>query len=417
MSTEPTPPKPNRTPWIIAGVLGCLVICLLAVVIGGGAYAFLGRQVGAVTPVVLATLPSPLIPTEASPVSAPTTIPSAPPAETSPAAGGPIAPGLPTAAVPTESTPVTTTESTTGPNSEPSTGTTTEPTLAPVPASKSPTPKPTAKPAATSGKIAYSVNQGDRPEDKYVWIMNADGSNPTKILDRASEPSFSPDGKMIAYYHWTDGIFVVNADGSGAPGKKIVGDSNVGFIDWSHDGRLIAFSALPGGQGNIVVNVVPPDGSALKDSNARRLISVGKSPSWSPDDTQFALDSCDMASHCGIFKVSAGGGPISPIVTDGGGTPAWSPDGNRIVYQTSIDGQTQLFVINVDGTNKKQLTPGPDMHVAAAWSPDGSTIYYRTPQGGSWGIWRMNADGSNPTRLADTPAPVNPAFERLAVTK
>jgi TolB protein len=239
--------------------------------------------------------------------------------------------------------------------------------------------------------------------------MNADGSGLKKIADKASEPTFSPDGSQIAYYHWSDGIYVVSADGSGAPGKKIVGDTMVGFIEWSHDGRLIAFSAQPGGKGNIVVDVVTPDG---KD---RHNVAVGQSPSWSPDDTQLVFDTC-RGNDCGIFKGSSGGGDAIPIVIDGGGLPAWSPDGKKIIYQTEIDGQKQVFSINPDGSGKKQLTSGAAMHVSPAWSADGKYIYYRTPEGGSWGIWRMNADGSGPVKLAGDVPPVNAGRERIAIT-
>lgn len=385
MSTEGMPPKQNRTPWIITGVLGCLVVCLLVAVVGGGAYLVLGQPKP--TPIVQIATPLPVAPTVPPVVAQPTQAPVVVPPTQAPAVGQ----AQPTAAA--------------------------QPTLAPVAPTEAATSAPP-KPAAPKGMIAFSKCEGncDSNDKRTVWVMNMDGSNAKKILDRASEPTWSPDGTKIAYYHWTDGIFVANADGTNP--QKIVGDTLVGYLDWSHDGRLVAFSAQPGGQGNVVINTVPPDGSALKDPNARRLISVGKSPSWSPDDTQFVIDSCDTANHCGIFKVSsAGGGAITAIVTDGGGAPAWSPDGKKVVYQVEVDGQKQLFTINPDGTGKKQLTQGPTMHVDAAWSPDSNFIFYRSPEGGTWGIWRMNADGTNPIKLLDNAAPVDWAFERLAVTR
>jgi Tol biopolymer transport system component len=387
MSTEGMPPKQNRTPWIIAGVLGCLVVCLLVAVVGGGAYFVLG-QPKPTTPIVQLVTPTLLA---VAPTVPPVTAPTQPPIVTQPTQAPAVGQAQSTAAA--------------------------QPTLPPA-APTQPAAQPTVKPAAPTGRIAFSKCEGncDSDDKKTVWVMNIDGSNAKKILDRASEPTWSPDGTKIAYYHWTDGIFVANADGTSP--QKIVGDTLVGYLDWSHDGRLIAFSAQPGGQGNIVINVVPPDGSALKDPGARRLISVGRSPSWSPDDTQFAIDSCDTSNHCGIFKVSsAGGGSIIPIVTDGGGAPVWSPDGKKIVYQTEVDGQKQLFIINPDGTGKKQLTQGPALHVDAAWSPDGNFIFYRSPESGTWGIWRLNVDGTSPIKLLDNAAPVDWAYERLAVTR
>ena len=196
--------------------------------------------------------------------------------------------------------------------------------------------------------------------------------------------------------------------------KKIVGDTfsggNYGSGDWSHNGRWIAFTRQPGGRGNIVVDVVAPDGTG------QRTVAIGESPSWSPDDTMLAFHTC-RNNTCGIYKGSINGGDAIPIVGDDGGLPDWSPDGKRIVYQKEVDGQKQLFLINPDGSGKKQLTSGAAMHVDAAWSPDGAYIYYRATEGGSWGIYRMNADGTNPIKLLDNVPPVNWPYERLSVSR
>jgi hypothetical protein len=377
--------KPSRLPWIVAGVLGCLVVCLLLVVVGSVAFVILGPTMGSIANVPVTSITR-------APFGLNPTSPAAPVGNQTQAAVTVVL-GPPPTAMPTAATSAAT------------------PTL---PAA----PTVVAKAAATAtaapkGKIAFSMCAAncDQDDGKTVWIMNADGSGLKKIADRASEPTFSPDGSQIAYYHWTDGIYVMSADGSGAPGKKIVGDTMVGFIEWSHDGRLIAFSAQPGGKGNIVVDVV-----SLPDGKDRHNIAVGQSPSWSPDDTELVFDTC-RGNNCGIYKGNSGGGEAIPVIADGGGLPAWSPDGKKIAYQAEIDGQKQIYVINPDGSGKKQLTSGAAMHVGPTWSADGQYIYYRSPEGGSWGIWRMNADGSGPVKLIGDVPPVNAGQERIAVTR
>jgi TolB protein len=238
--------------------------------------------------------------------------------------------------------------------------------------------------------------------------MNADGSGAKEILRRASEPTFSPDGTKIAYYGWTDGIYVADADGSNP--RKILSDGNTGFLEWSHNGRWIAFSVRPGGQGNIAIDAIAPDGTG------RRPVVVGWSPSWSPDDTLLAFQTC-RNNICGIYKANSGGGDATPIVGDDGGLAAWSPDGKMIVYQKEVDGQKQLFLINADGSGKKQLTSGAALHVDATWSPDGNFIFYRSPEGGSWGIWRMNQDGSNRVRFDGDFPPGDWPYDRIAATR
>ncbi len=401
--------KPSRLPWVIAGVLGCLVVCLLLVLVGVGAFAFGGRFFA-------------LAPTKAEvPISSITRAPSGPTGPTSASA----VPTLP-APLPSQATPVVPPPTV---PSKPSISTT--PPAPPTAAVKQP---PTQ--AVPKGKLAFSVCEGncDSDDKRTVWIMNADGTGAKKVIERASEPSFSPDGNQIVYYHWSDGIYIVNSDGTDpslissaanpldpgqkptpVSGKKIVADTVTGIIEWSHDGRWVAFSSRPGGQGNVNIDVAPPDGTALKDSNARRTIVVGIGPSWSPDDTQFVFNTC-RGGTCGIYKSgTAPGSEANAIVGDNGNAPAWSPDGKKILYQVEVDGPKQLVVINPDGTGKKQLTSGAIMHVGGSWSLDGNYIYYRSPEGGSWGIWRMNADGSNPVKLLDNVPPVDWAFERISV--
>ncbi len=276
-----------------------------------------------------------------------------------------------------------------------------------LPAPSATRPAATATPGGVFGKIAFSIERGERPEDKFIWIMNADGSGAKQILDRASSPALSPDGSLIAYYHWNDGIYVANAaDGSNQ--RKIVGETNAKYIAWSHDGRWIAFRSQPAASGNVYVDAV------LVDGTGRRNISIGDTPSWSFDDTMIAVQTC-KATACGIHRVSAGGGDPVPVTTDAGGNPAWSPDGRRILYQLESGDVKQLFVVNADGSGKRQLTSGASMHVDGQWSSDGNYIFYRSPESGSWAIWRMNSDGSRQVKLIEDAPPVDWPYEKLAV--
>ena len=276
------------------------------------------------------------------------------------------------------------------------------------------TPAASAPPASAraTGKIAYSVFTGDSPEGKSIWVMNVDGSGAKQILPKASSPAFSPDGKRIAYYLWDVGIFVANADGSNS--QKILGETNAKYLAWSHDGKWIAFASQPIQKEGVNVNIdaVPSDGGA------RRTIVVGGSmPTWSPDDKRITFSSC-RGSDCGILVASSLGGDGGKlIVGELGANPAWSPNGQRIVYQAEADGVKHLFVINADGTGKRQLTTGKNNHVGAQWSLDGNAIFYRATENNNWHIWRMNADGTNRIKLVQNVMPVDWAYERLAVGK
>ena len=82
---------------------------------------------------------------------------------------------------------------------------------------------------------------------------------------------------------------------------------------------------------------------------------------------------------------------------------AWSPDGHRIAF-SSLD-QRQIYVINVDGTNLRELTPETDIphshNRSPAWSPDGQQIAFSSSRNETGGIFLMDADGGNVRELTN----------------
>src|SRR6266446_1225301 len=82
-------------------------------------------------------------------------------------------------------------------------------------------------------------------------------------------------------------------------------------------------------------------------------------------------------------------------------TPALSPDGKRMIYESVINGKEQLFAMNVDGSNSIQLTHGPDGHEDPAWSPDGQNVALVSDENDFQVIYIMNPDGTGMSRLTD----------------
>ena len=88
--------------------------------------------------------------------------------------------------------------------------------------------------------------------------------------------------------------------------------------------------------------------------------------------------------------------------------PVWSPDGRRIAYSSDENGMPQLFVMNADGSNARQLSDVWGEY--PAWSPDGSRIAFASSMGGStpfgdpdYDVWVMDADGTDEVNLTDSP--------------
>ena len=96
------------------------------------------------------------------------------------------------------------------------------------------------------------------------------------------------------------------------------------------------------------------------------------------------------------------------------GMPDLSPDGKRIVFRNvrkigeecpGDEDILDLFAIDVDGTNLRQLTNDSAAEYQARWSPDGTRIVFDSvPDDGKWNIYLMNADGSGRRRLTDDKA-------------
>jgi hypothetical protein len=81
--------------------------------------------------------------------------------------------------------------------------------------------------------------------------------------------------------------------------------------------------------------------------------------------------------------------------------PVWSPDGTKIAFDRTIAGNTDIWVINEDGSGPVQLTTNPAADNAPAWSPDGARIAFASTRDGNAEIYSMNADGADQVRLTN----------------
>jgi TolB protein len=74
--------------------------------------------------------------------------------------------------------------------------------------------------------------------------------------------------------------------------------------------------------------------------------------------------------------------------------PMYSPDGMKLVFISTHDGDPEIFVMNADGSGLKKLTDNTAVDAAPSWSPDGGKIVFTSDRSGSFELYRMNSDGS-----------------------
>ncbi len=84
---------------------------------------------------------------------------------------------------------------------------------------------------------------------------------------------------------------------------------------------------------------------------------------------------------------------------------------HRIVFQTSRDGNGEIYVMEPDGTNLTNLTRHDSLDYHPTGSPDGSLIAFVSGRGTSREVWVMDSDGSNQRQVTDSPdANIDPSF-------
>ena len=112
------------------------------------------------------------------------------------------------------------------------------------------------------------------------------------------------------------------------------------------------------------------------------------------------------ASATDIFVVREDGSGLRRLTTSRGAdySPIWSPDGKRILFVSSRDGDDELFVMDAAGKNVRQLTRNRERDLTPQWSPDGKLIAFASDRSrvGEPEIWIMRADGANARRLVKT---------------
>ena len=202
-----------------------------------------------------------------------------------------------------------------------------------------------------------------------LFLMDADGANVQKIFDRSvrrSHPTFSADGKEIAYLeYFHEAVYKATIDGEKE--RRIVRVNKYGGDpDWSPTGAEIVF---------IFADWLDRKLSVLNlKTNKRDIFKLfnpagGARPlrpnyaAWAPSGDKIAFSTLppdvDLADQGTIYILNRDGTGIKQIVSKKGlraYLPVWSPDGNALAYTQGIDKTQQIFKIDIDSRVVKQLT-------------------------------------------------------------
>ncbi len=270
--------------------------------------------------------------------------------------------------------------------------------------------------AGMNGKIAFSDSDG-------IYTIDADGTDKTR-LTRGNRFSavWAPDGSMIAFVRSSTNlggaVFVMNAGGTGK--RRLTRYQKwIDYVIWSPNGTSLLYlrsrSTASGGDEAIIKKV------RLDGTGDRRLTDWGSraySPAVSPNGRKIAFES-NVDGDYEIYVMRSDGSHKTQLTSNTrfDGTADWARDGSRIAFVEAIpkggghagDKGSQIIVMNADGTGATALTDGSRFDLQPSWSPDDSKILFSSTflEGNTSvaDIFVISPDGTGETRITNTPDP------------
>jgi Tol biopolymer transport system component len=317
-----------------------------------------------------------------------------------------------------------------------------------------------------------------------IFVMGRTGEAVRRVTREGFKPAWSPDGQELAFTSENADLDPQNTLGLSAlrvvnvtsGSQRQVGNVDAVLPSWSPHGQRIAYTTRGAIAGSTRLDVwtVDPDGR-----NPIAVTTDGApnwNPVWAPDGTQLyfvsgrggpinlwrvAIDEpsgkvlgapepvTTPAPFVAHIAISADGRRIAyssilrsrnlqklridPVTGTPGGEPVWvttgsrlwanpdpSPDGQWVVFYSSLQPEGDLYVVRNDGTRLRQLTSGPEaIDRMPRWSPDGAWIAFHSIRGKDQYLWKIRVDGSDLQQLsplADAIYPVwSPDGSRMAV--
>ena len=218
-----------------------------------------------------------------------------------------------------------------------------------------------------------------RTGDTEIFEVDPDTGDARNITCSPSSedryPCWSPDGRQIAFTSnragGTYNLFVCNADGSHV--RQLTRET----------GTAVAY--MPSWQGDQIVfglHRAKPEMASIKpDGSDLKILGPGHDPCLSPDGKRITYTG-EAPGGVSVFVMDANGSNKRQIVKEvnpwGAVFPSWSPDGKQIVYSFKVRDALELFVVEADGAAEpRQLTHLGKVCTPAAWSPDGKWISFR----------------------------------------
>ena len=255
--------------------------------------------------------------------------------------------------------------------------------------------------------IAFVSDREGNPE---IYVQNLDGTALHRLTNHPAHdgfPTFAPDGTQIAFNSNREDenfeIYLMNTDGSGIRRLTNSPSDDETFPGcWSADGTQLLFISDRSGKDNVyMMDVEPTAPREVLTEDGRDL----RFPFYSPDGKKIVYQAHDADGQDGeLLVLETDTGRIRSLLKAEGpvGLPRFSPDGEWIVFQNQIGGNSEICLMKADGGEVRTLTNNSARDTDPAWSPDGSRIVFSSNRDGNYALFQlyvMNADGSDQHRI------------------
>ena len=237
--------------------------------------------------------------------------------------------------------------------------------------------------------------------DRRAYRVDSDGADMiavTPASETVLSPTWSPDGRSVAYTRFLDGRGpIIVHDLATGRSKQVLGtESQLNFTPaFSPDGRTLAFARTDqeGGTDIYAVNVA--------DQCCLRRLTVGRfadnlSPTYAPDGRRMAFVSTRPGTPQ-IYAMSSDGTdqelltPYDYGATGASNAPEWSPDGASVAFHRDIDRAPQIFILEVGSRRFKQLTSS-GRNSDPTWAPDGRHLAFVSDRSGRGQVWIIDIE-------------------------
>lgn len=252
------------------------------------------------------------------------------------------------------------------------------------------------------GKISFVRCPRRADEWCSLWIADArDGKNEKKLLSRTdpnriADNEFSPDGKRIAFAtgqsrNAANEFQLMEYDLETAAERPVTSEKffNIKNLAWlpNQSGLLITASRIPNKYFRIW-HVSASDGVVqplTKDSEAYSILSL--------DGDAANLVSTQIKQDFRMYLFDVGNPSEKRLLADGV-RPSFASNG-KLYYASIMSGNDEIWSMNADGSEQRQLTNDLAGESSPIASPDGRTVFFASNRSGESQVWKMNADGSN----------------------